>query len=59
MSDRGIKKRRVGGRGGEPKGKEGREKRMNGGKEGGRQKIREEGKKLREHNIIEEKEERT
>ena len=58
MSDRGIKKRRVGGRGGEPKGKEGREKRTNGGKEGGRQKIREEGKKLREYNIIEEKEDR-
>lgn len=45
MSDRGMKERRVEGRGGE----------RNGGKESGRQKIREEGEKLREYNIIEER----
>lgn len=46
MSDRGMKERRVEGRGGE----------RNGGKESGRQKIsREEGEKLREYNIVEER----
>lgn len=59
MSDRRIKERRVEGRGGERKARKGREKRRNRGKEGGRWKIREEGKKLREYNIIEEQEERT
>ena len=59
MSDRRIKERRVEGRGGERKARKGRETRRNRGKAGGRWKIREEGKKLREYNIIEEQEERT